>query len=72
MSLADGEFDGMIRFPADSPEVLKYLKGETVVQTGLDIPDGYVLIAADRFPLGFAKNKDGVLKNKYLSGWRYQ
>ena len=72
MSLSDGEFDRMISFSADSPEVLKYLKGETVIADENQAGDGYVIVSADRFPLGFAKAKGTVLKNKYLPGWRYQ
>ena len=34
--------------------------------------NGWVLVALDRYPLGFAKASNGVLKNKYLPGWRYQ
>ena len=35
-----------------------------------DIENGYVLVCVDGYPLGWAKNNRGVLKNKYLSGWR--
>ncbi len=73
MALSFEDFDNVISFPADAPEVIKYLKGETVtVPDGTGCKDGYVIIAADRFPLGFAKAKGNVLKNKYLPGWRYQ
>ncbi|MBP5254365.1 MAG: hypothetical protein J6Z23_03165, partial [Lachnospiraceae bacterium] len=30
------------------------------------------LVMADRFPLGFARSAEGLLKNRYLPGWRYQ
>ena len=30
----------------------------------------FVLVCVDGYPLGWAKNNRGVLKNKYLSGWR--
>jgi len=35
-----------------------------------NMKDGWVLVCVDGFPLGFGKAKDGMLKNKYLPGWR--
>lgn len=73
MALKEAEFSNIVSLPASDPRVLKYLKGETVdvsdVFTG---NDGWVLFAVDHFPLGFAKAARGILKNKYLAGWRYQ
>ena len=55
------------------------LKGETIeldtesadsVDSGMELKNGYVLVCVDGYPLGWAKNNRGVLKNKYLSGWR--
>ncbi|MBR4767908.1 MAG: RsmB/NOP family class I SAM-dependent RNA methyltransferase, partial [Lachnospiraceae bacterium] len=71
MSLNKGEFPNELTLSADDPRVLKYLKGETIETAGEDLSDGYVLVTVCGHPLGFAKNKDGVLKNKYLPGWRY-
>ncbi|MBR4121798.1 MAG: SAM-dependent methyltransferase, partial [Erysipelotrichaceae bacterium] len=43
---------------------LKYLKGETI-EAEEDLKDGLVLVCVDSYPLGFAQNKNGTLKNKY-------
>ena len=73
MALKEEEFSQTVNFAADDDRVIRYLKGET-----LDISDqaqdlkGYVLVCVDHFPLGFGKAAGGVLKNKYLPGWRYQ
>ena len=73
MALKEEEFSQTVNFTADDDRVIRYLKGET-----LDISDkahdlkGYVLVCVDHFPLGFGKAAGGVLKNKYLPGWRYQ
>ena len=36
------------------------------------VSDGWTLVSCGRFPLGFGKRSGGILKNKYLAGWRYQ
>lgn len=60
-----------IDLPYDSPEAVKYLKCET-----LDIPEklenGWYLICAGGYPLGWGKLNRGTLKNKYPAGWRWQ
>ena len=72
MALKHGDFDQILELSSEDPRVIRYLKGET-----LDISDhpdlsGLVLIETDGFPLGFGKASSGILKNKYLKGWRYQ
>lgn len=56
-----------VDFPADAPEVLSYLKGETVLAEG---EPGYVLVTVDGYPLGWAKWDRGILKNRYPSAMR--
>ena len=79
MYIKKDQFDNVVDLPADDIRVIKYLKGETIeldtesadiVDLGSKIKNGYVLICVDGYPLGWAKNNRGVLKNKYLSGWR--
>ncbi len=70
MALSAEEFDSVVSFPASDERVLKYLRGETIEADSC--ANGWVLVALDRYPLGFAKASNGVLKNKYLPGWRYQ
>ncbi|MCR5686750.1 MAG: SAM-dependent methyltransferase [Lachnospiraceae bacterium] len=69
LSLLRDDLDNVIDLPSDSPECIKYLKGETL---SVSAPKGIVLICTDGFPLGFAKS-DGVrLKNLYEKGWVYR
>ena len=63
------EYDAVCRLEATDEDVIRYLKCETpAAKTGL--PDGFVLVCAGDYPLGWAKAQNGVLKNKYLPGWR--
>ena len=54
-------------FPADSPEIAAYLRGETVSgpQTG------WTLITADGLSLGWAKGSGGILKNHFPKALRH-
>ncbi len=69
MYLRMKDYDNCISLSADDNRIIKYLKGETI-EVDEDIRNGYTLICVDGYPLGWAKNNNGVLKNKYLSGWR--
>lgn len=68
MHLKLAEFQNSVSLPADDVRVIKYLKGETIE---LDAADGWVLFGVDGYPLGWGKANRGILKNKYLPGWRY-
>lgn len=63
------EVKKVINLSLNQPEVIKYLKGETL---NIDVDDGYHLICVDGFPLGWAKKAGNILKNKYSPGWRWQ
>jgi len=52
-------------------DVIRYLKCETI-EVDKIFADGYVLVCAGGYPLGWAKYSGGRLKNKYLPGWRMQ
>lgn len=60
-------------FSSGDPAVIRYLKGET-----LELPDGsengagWILVCCDGYPLGWAKEIHGTLRNKYQPGWRIQ
>ncbi len=69
MHLAKGQYGAEVSLPADDDRVRKYLKGETI-EVDEHLPNGYVLVEVDGYPLGWAKNNNGTLKNKYLPGWR--
>lgn len=63
------EYDAVYRLQACEEDVLRYLKCETITAK-TELPDGFVLICIDDFPVGWAKAQKGILKNKYLPGWR--
>ena len=71
MYLRSDQFDNVVDFSLEDIRIIKYLKGETIeIDESKDTANGYVLVCVDGYPLGWAKNNRGVLKNKYLSGWR--
>lgn len=73
MFLKKDEFPNSLSLDCGDERVLKYLKGETIElkdTENADINDGYVLICVGNYPLGFGKNSGGIVKNKYLPGWR--
>lgn len=67
-ALYSEEFPKCIELRSDDPNVIKYLKGETIFvdKKGL----GWRLVCVDGFPLGFGKLNGDVLKNKYCMAWR--
>ncbi len=69
MALTPGESLNSISYPADSPEVLTYLKGGTIADNTLD-REGWCLFCVDGFSLGWARFSGGVLKNHYPKGLR--
>ena len=56
-----------VDFDKSDQNLIRYLKGETLNGS---FEDGWNLILADGFPLGWAKAVHGQLKNKYLKGWK--
>ncbi|TNJ65258.1 rRNA cytosine-C5-methyltransferase [Paenibacillus hemerocallicola] len=68
-----------IDFVTGEPEVIRYLKGETLQISEERLrrsrPDlqakGYCLVCVDGYPLGWGKWMDGMLKNEYPPGWRW-
>lgn len=55
-------------FTADSPEIVNYLKGQTVPSEG---EKGWCLVTVDGYSLGFGKRSGGVIKNHYPKGLRW-
>ena len=49
-----------------------YLRGETLLlEPGEATREkGWILVCVDQYALGWGKLVNGVLKNKYWSGWR--
>lgn len=48
-------------------EAEKYMRGETLLA---DVSDGWCLVCADAYPLGWGKATGGVIKNHYPKGLR--
>lgn len=66
--LKGNDFQPKVELPSNCIEVIKYLKGETLI---LDVAtEGIHLICTDGYPLGFAKISKGTLKNMYPASWR--
>lgn len=67
MNLKIKEYNNVLNLKSSDNLVEKYLKGETI-ETNSNL-NGMVLVCVDDCPLGFAKAKNGVLKNKIDKGW---
>lgn len=60
-----------IELPPTSAEVIKYLKGETLLATeATPSGNGWILVTTGGFPLGWAKRVGNLVKNNYPSAWR--
>ena len=67
-ALKQEEFDQCVSFAADDIRIEKYLRGETV--TADESHDGWVLVCADGYPLGFGRMNGRNIKNKLEKGYR--
>ena len=63
------EYDNCYNLSAEDEDVIRYLKCETI-DAKTPVADGFVLVCVDGYPLGWGKAAKGVIKNKYLAGWR--
>lgn len=72
MYLKKEEYRKVIDLGADDERIFRYLKGETLHVSDLfkDGDKGWYLVCVDSYPLGWGKLSGGILKNKYLPGWR--
>ncbi len=72
MVLKREEYASCLNLSATDERVYRYLKGETldVSETECDRPSGWQLVCVDGYPLGWGKQINGTLRNKYFSGWR--
>ncbi|MCM3627209.1 RsmB/NOP family class I SAM-dependent RNA methyltransferase [Paenibacillus glycanilyticus] len=84
MGLRQLEAARSLDFRSDDPNVIRYLKGETlfvepaqitVHQEAVKTPQplkGFVLVCTDGYPIGWGKySGDGMLKNELPAGWRW-
>ena len=72
MALAASQYDSCLNLAADDPRTARYLRGESLqTASGECVREkGWQLVCVDGYPLGWGKLVNGVLRNKYLSGWR--
>ena len=72
MTFKKGVFPNELDLPVSDERVARYLKGETIEAAEHEMrgKNGWILVLADGYPLGFAKRSGSSLKNKYLPGWR--
>jgi NOL1/NOP2/sun family putative RNA methylase len=68
MALKGSEIVNKANFDAESVETARYLKGETLFVE--KCAEGFCAVCVDGYPLGWAKNEGGRLKNLYPKGWR--
>jgi len=77
MGLTKNESIRVLSLSSDSEEMNRYLKGETIfvneeqlcIRKGAK-KNGFALVCADGYPVGFGKLVDGMLKNELAVGWR--
>jgi len=67
-ALQDTEFDNVLHLDVEDPKVEKYLRGETISYEGNE--KGWILVCVDRYPLGFGKIQNHIIKNKLEKGFR--
>ena len=68
-ALEAGAVKRRLDLPADSMETSRYLHGETLMRDG---ERGWTAVLVDGVPLGWGKQEEGFLKNRYPKGWRMQ
>lgn len=69
--LSKDTFDSCLSFPKDDERLEKYLKGESIDVSDRETKgNGWYLLLADGYPLGFGKLAGQILKNKYPASWR--
>ena len=71
MFLTKEQWQDPVDLSHESPDVVRYLKGETI-EADRDDAKGFRLVCVDGYPLGFVKQDRSRLKNMYLPGWRMQ
>lgn len=77
MGLTRREAKRSISWEAESDEIQRYLRGETLFVDLRDLviadgasAKGYVLVCVDGYSIGWGKYVDGMLKNELSAGWR--
>ena len=65
-------YEGTFSLKPEDERVERYLRGETILVGDGEATQskGWILVCVDDYSLGWGKLVNGVLKNKYSSGWR--
>jgi NOL1/NOP2/fmu family ribosome biogenesis protein/23S rRNA U2552 (ribose-2'-O)-methylase RlmE/FtsJ len=69
MALKADMYENHVNMPADSEAADRYLRCESISPPA-PVSEGYVLMCADGFPLGWSYAKKDMFKNRYLPSWR--
>ena len=69
-ALNRSDYDKIIQLKVDDPNVIRYLKCESIEPEGIK-EDGWYLVCVEEYPLGWLKAAKNSYKNKYLPGWRW-
>ncbi len=72
LALKKSEFDNVLDMSASDPDIIRFLKGETIIRDGAEMKKGHVLVCVDSYPLGFASYDMKKMKNLYEKGWTYK
>lgn len=72
MALRKEEIGNSVSFPVCSSQIRAYLGGESIsLSDCADMPgNGWCLVLADKYPVGWGKVNHGMLKNHYPKGLR--
>lgn len=72
MALGKEGYASVLDLPHTDERLLRYLKGETIDVEDVPVQrkKGWQLVCVNGYPLGWGKLSGGILKNKYLTGWR--
>jgi len=72
MTLKASDYEGSVSLSPEDERIGRYLRGETLLlEPGEATREkGWILVCVDQYALGWGKLVNGVLKNKYWSGWR--
>lgn len=67
LGYAPKTFKKKINFSLEDENVMRYLKGETILK---EAEKGYHVVCVDGYPLGWVKAHNNTLKNQYPPTWR--
>lgn len=72
MAMKKEDYVSQVDLDWSDERVMRYLKGETIQIEDIFVKQkkGWQLVCVNGYPLGWGKLVNGLLKNKYLSGWR--